>query len=352
MSKRGPMELLERYGRQLLIDGHAIEAQQQLAEWAVVPASDDSDVAAHLVEVATMYLVGAGLGRVAADGALAEAISGLDGDAQVSPKLSQPPAVHLYAASREYGVSVDILATRAARSWERGEADDAEVATLIFNLGDAAQAHHAVEFGASVAEVVLNALVGLEPLPAVLHTAWDDSQPEPRVTRMEAVHAQSDAPDALAPAGLLAELRQSAEVLQVIHQDCEQQYPNEACGLLLRAGDGSLQAMPCKNMQDRYHELDPETYPRTSRAAFKLNERKIMRVQEEGLELTAIYHSHCEAGAYFSAEDIRSAAPEGEPLYPGVGNLVVSVLAGHVRAEAMFHFSAAHGTFLREADAS
>ena len=65
MSKRGPMELLERYGRQLLIDGHAIEAQQQLAEWAVVPASDDSDVAAHLVEVATMYLVGAGLGRVA-----------------------------------------------------------------------------------------------------------------------------------------------------------------------------------------------------------------------------------------------------------------------------------------------
>jgi proteasome lid subunit RPN8/RPN11 len=55
--------------------------------------------------------------------------------------------------------------------------------------------------------------------------------------------------------------------------------------------------------------------------------------------VTAIYHSHIEVGAYFSDEDARAAAPDGELLYP-VEYLVVDVRQDGVHGAALFRFDA------------
>ena len=43
-----------------------------------------------------------------------------------------------------------------------------------------------------------------------------------------------------------------------------------------------------------------------------------------------IYHSHIDAGAYFSATDKRNALINGEPAYPEAVYVVVSVVEGKV----------------------
>ena len=137
-------------------------------------------------------------------------------------------------------------------------------------------------------------------------------------------------------------------VWQPIAQEVERGYPMETCGLIVRQLDGALRTIVCPNLQDRYHALDPLEFPRTSRTAYKLNERVIAKSADAGETLVAIWHSHCDAGAYFSAEDVRCAAPAGQALYPGVAYLVVSALGGKVRGAALYHFDAASGAFVAE----
>lgn len=48
-------------------------------------------------------------------------------------------------------------------------------------------------------------------------------------------------------------------------------------------------------------------------------------LREAAEAIRIIYHSHIDGDAAFSKEDIRLAAPGGEPLFPGVGYLIVPV---------------------------
>ena len=60
-------------------------------------------------------------------------------------------------------------------------------------------------------------------------------------------------------------------------------YPGECCGLLF-AKPGSTNVTRCarlENLADRYHALDPNAYPRTSRDAFMVNEAKLGRLVRE-----------------------------------------------------------------------
>lgn len=349
---RDPMAVLGRFGRQLLVDGVALTEQQALANVAFVPAHDGSDVAKAAAEVLSRYLVGAGLGRVAGDPAVIAGLESLDSTLRVAPSVADaaPPVVHLYLASRPYGASVDAVVTSSPVGWIDGRSRDARVCTAAFDFGDEATLVDAPLIGAVVAELITEHLLDLSPLPAVIRYVWPKNA-APHVFRRMPGPAP-DGSDSLAtarvPAGLFAEVRAAGDVLGPIYDDCLARYPNEACGLIVRKPDGSLEAVVCENLQDRYHALDPETYVRTARAAFKLNARKIARLEEDGDALVSIYHSHCDAGAYFSHEDVRSAAPEGEPLYPGVGYLVVSVMGGAVRASEMFHFDTDRGGFVAE----
>jgi len=131
------------------------------------------------------------------------------------------------------------------------------------------------------------------------------------------------------------------EDLSEMRSHLEAAYPNEGCGLILEGPTpGRFQIRPMRNVYDRYHERDPERFPRTSRTAYLFDPKEWMEVSEkaeaEGATVRCIFHSHGDVGAYFSAEDQAMAAPDGEPLFPELVYLVVAVDAGKVTGGKLF----------------
>ena len=143
-----------------------------------------------------------------------------------------------------------------------------------------------------------------------------------------------------------------SEYLQQIRLQAERDYPNETCGILTgpKNQKEELTAIfPCRNMQDEYHGQDPVSFPRTASAAYFIDPRDLLKIQkavrETDSEMRVIYHSHVEAGAYFSEEDQRIAVSEGRPAYPGVSYLVVSVREKKVVDTAFFEWDELSGTY-------
>lgn len=117
-------------------------------------------------------------------------------------------------------------------------------------------------------------------------------------------------------------------------------YPDECCGLLTVDADGSAVVNRCENIQNKLHEQDPEAHPRTARTAYRMNDLQVSKILSEtekaGGSLVSIYHSHVDVDAYFSDEDQDAAQFFGEPAYPGVTYLVVSVVDGKVENRKAF----------------
>jgi proteasome lid subunit RPN8/RPN11 len=120
----------------------------------------------------------------------------------------------------------------------------------------------------------------------------------------------------------------------------ESQYPREGCGILFVNSAGEWRTLPMANAYDAYHAKDPLRFPRTSRTAYAFDSRDWLKVCEEadqsGEQIGCIFHSHVDVGAYFSAEDRAMAAPDNEPLLPGVAYLVVAVDEGKASAIRLF----------------
>ena len=132
------------------------------------------------------------------------------------------------------------------------------------------------------------------------------------------------------------ELKIRASVLAELEAEALRTYPSEACGFVLGpAGEPALldEAVLEENEADKYHRLDPETFPRTSETYFKLNEMRAARRFSEGeaagRPVKVIFHSHCDAGAYFSEEDAYTFSSGGELTWP-CAFIVVSVMKGEV----------------------
>jgi proteasome lid subunit RPN8/RPN11 len=123
--------------------------------------------------------------------------------------------------------------------------------------------------------------------------------------------------------------------LSAMLRHLESCYPNEGCGLILQGKEGA-RIRPMQNAYDRYHERDPAQFPRTSRTAYRFDSKEWLQVTREaeaqGEEVVCIFHSHGDVGAYFSKEDQDMAAPEGEPVLPGVCYIVVAVNGGQSKA--------------------
>jgi len=137
--------------------------------------------------------------------------------------------------------------------------------------------------------------------------------------------------------------------LKSISQQAEKEYPHECCGMLLGPKNKKevfSRIRPCQNAQTEYHELDAENFPRTAETAYFMAPKELLTIQKElreaDEEIRIIYHSHINAGAYFSEEDTRIASAEGEPAYPGVDYLVVSVLEGKVKDWNLFRWDNVH----------
>ncbi len=120
-------------------------------------------------------------------------------------------------------------------------------------------------------------------------------------------------------------------------------YPEEGCGLIFAEADGSTRVVPMPNVYDRYHGVDPSTYPRTNRTAYLFNPREFQKLLEGAdarkARISCVFHSHCDVGAYFSAEDKAMAAPDGQPLLPGTDYLVVAVDKGRTSKTMIFRWN-------------
>ncbi len=133
----------------------------------------------------------------------------------------------------------------------------------------------------------------------------------------------------------------TAEEWARIHAQAEAEYPSECCGVLLtRAGaPADRLLLPCRNVQDELHAKDPARHPRDARTAYFIDSKDLLAIgrrEGQGYQVAVIYHSHIDAGAYFSATDRQNAMINGEPTYPEAIYVVLSVLAGKVAAAAAF----------------
>jgi len=120
--------------------------------------------------------------------------------------------------------------------------------------------------------------------------------------------------------------------LASIERQAVQEYPRECCGVILqRAGERRL--LPCRNDQDALHARDPQRHPRDARTAYHIADAdrlQMVRLEDEGFTPAVIYHSHIDAGAYFSPT---------EPMYPETTYVVVSVVESRVAAVGAFRWS-------------
>jgi proteasome lid subunit RPN8/RPN11 len=119
-----------------------------------------------------------------------------------------------------------------------------------------------------------------------------------------------------------------AEELAAIQRQAVGEYPYESCGVILARGE-ERRLVPCRNIQNELHAKDPARHPRDARTAYYIDPKELLmigRLEGEGFRVRVIYHSHVDAGAYFSETDRRQALVGGEPAYPDATYIVTAVV--------------------------
>ncbi len=150
---------------------------------------------------------------------------------------------------------------------------------------------------------------------------------------------------------MIKHLEIPADLLTQVHDHATKEYPSECCGMIFAPkGEERLSRVrPCVNAQDKYHELDPETFPRDSKTAYFIDPRELLAIEKElsanNERIAVIYHSHPDVDAYFSEEDVRRAVSDGEPIYPGTAYLVMSVIKGKLANEKIFYWDTSNCRF-------
>lgn len=137
----------------------------------------------------------------------------------------------------------------------------------------------------------------------------------------------------------------TAEELRAITAQAVEEYPSECCGVIMALGE-QRQLLRFRNVQDEMHAHDPERYPRTARTAYTIGPRdqfRMIDLENVGYAVAVIYHSHVDAGAYFSPTDKRVAMlgrdpREHDPAYPDAVYVVASVTDGGLDAVAGFRW--------------
>lgn len=137
-------------------------------------------------------------------------------------------------------------------------------------------------------------------------------------------------------------------IVDAISADARACFPEEACGFVVERG-GALEVVRVTNIQNQKHAEHPEQFPRTAAIAYTMGPEAVPVLvgHERGaLSIRAIYHSHPQHAAYFSAEDKLQATVWDEPSYPDATQIVVSVIDGAVRDIKAFRWDEAARDFL------
>ncbi len=151
--------------------------------------------------------------------------------------------------------------------------------------------------------------------------------------------------------------------LELVEKDALRGYAadEEACGYLRGPADQPLHCDECVvmvNVANKLHAIDPERYFRTARTFFSFNEKKfddaVRTSAEQGKPIKILYHSHLDAGAYFSPTDAAIMSmghppeTEGGEIVMGSGpNWPLAFLVTSVRD----HKIAEHRLFVWDTDA-
>src|SRR5271170_2897408 len=137
---------------------------------------------------------------------------------------------------------------------------------------------------------------------------------------------------------------------QIVAQ-AEREFPFECCGFII--GDDTVEEVrPITNIQNRSHAEDPVAFARDARTAFLMEPREHLAVMNEidrrRLRLSAVYHSHPDHDAYFSATDRAQACSfdPGEPDYPDTVYIVISVRGAKFARAAAFRWDPAAKDFV------
>jgi [CysO sulfur-carrier protein]-S-L-cysteine hydrolase len=149
---------------------------------------------------------------------------------------------------------------------------------------------------------------------------------------------------------------------QIVAQ-AEREFPFECCGFII--GDATVDGdsaahsdsavedvRPITNIQNRMHAEDPVAFARDARTAFLMEPREHLAVMNEvdrrRLQLSAVYHSHPDHDAYFSATDRAQACSfdPGEPDYPDTVYIVISVRGAKFARAAAFRWNPAAKDFV------
>jgi [CysO sulfur-carrier protein]-S-L-cysteine hydrolase len=131
----------------------------------------------------------------------------------------------------------------------------------------------------------------------------------------------------------------------------EREFPYECCGFII--GDDAVEEVrPIRNVQNEMHARDLKSYSRDARTAFLMEPKEHLAVMREidarKLKLKAVYHSHPDHDAYFSATDRVQACSfyRDEPDYPDTAYIVMSVKAGKFARAAAFVWDASKREFV------
>jgi [CysO sulfur-carrier protein]-S-L-cysteine hydrolase len=137
---------------------------------------------------------------------------------------------------------------------------------------------------------------------------------------------------------------------QIVAQ-AEREFPFECCGFII--GDDAVEEVrPITNVQNRMHDEDPIAFTRDARTAFLMDPREHLAVMNEidrrRLKLGAVYHSHPDHEAYFSATDRAQACSfdPAEPDYPDTVYIVISVRNRKFARAAAFRWDPASKDFV------
>ena len=131
-------------------------------------------------------------------------------------------------------------------------------------------------------------------------------------------------------------LRFHHDTIDALHAHAREAFPEECCGFVLSNGETET-VRRITNVQNSMHDLDPANFPRNATTAYFMDPKELLAVHREvdegEWEIKAVYHSHPNHDAYFSAEDKKRALFDDEPMYPGAVYLVLSIYEDHqVRA--------------------
>ncbi len=136
-----------------------------------------------------------------------------------------------------------------------------------------------------------------------------------------------------------ASIRRASMDAIVAQAECE--FPFECCGFII--GDGSVEEVrPVANIQNRMHAEDAAAFPRDAHTAFLMEPKEhlavMLEVDRRKLTIRAVYHSHPDHDAYFSATDRAQACSfdPSEPDYPDIVYIVMSIRAGKFARAAAF----------------